>query len=238
MTYATLDDVEQAMWAALATLVPGYVVSDATPTAPQIDATSALTTQRPVRTLRRYAGEVTRATIESIEKGLGPLDIKSLPAVLWAFEGARPVGVDGAFAETMDGEVDTRVQSMWRAYVVLFDVRGDAAAVSSEVALQPAALAIANRLMARLAGLVIAGAGPRSVRWLETGPWLISRRVYVAAVRFAAQAPLDADPAADDPAATPLEGIDGDALLTPPAPLEPPAPEAQYFDPFRTDTTP
>lgn len=229
--HATLEDVEGAIWQALATLVPGYVPDGATTTTAAIVATAGLTTHQPVRALRRYAGEVSRATLDAIEKGLGPVALTDLPAVFWAFEGARPVGPDGAWVEAVEGQSEVRVRSLWRAFVVVSDLRGDAQAMLSNVALQPAALSISHRIVARLAGLAIPNTQARNLLWIETIPWLVGRRLYVAAVRFAAESPLDQDSAAADPTETAFEGADG--VVQPAQPGQPVDPS--YFNPFEAN---
>lgn len=189
MTVATLDTIEDALFAALGGLVQ----------APDADLTDA----KPLRFLDRYAGEVTR------EHGVDTTFLVQCPAALLAFEDARPLGADGAWAETGGHDAQVVGRSTWRVYVTVRDARDDAHALKSSLAGQPAALAVAQRVKVTLDGLAVPGLfDGRRVRWSQTAPWLILRRVaYVYAVRFAADAAL---PEAADPLpGVPLARVDG-----------------------------
>jgi hypothetical protein len=189
---ATLTDIEAAIWTALAGLVAGYTVDSATPTTPSIAGTSAPSDAHPVRSLQRYAGEVTLAFAELAEKGLGMFDATQLPAVFVAFAGAKPLGADGAYVEGGGHLFEAVLRTRWAVYVVVGDVRGDAQATLASIAGQPAALSISQKVLETLTGLQIAGlhdGKPLELDGLE--PWIIARRIaFIYAANFHADMAL------------------------------------------------
>lgn len=191
---ATLDAVEAGLWNELARLLNGYTVVSGTVTEERIDAPSNPTSDRPLRHLRRFAGEVTRALAEDIERGLVSLAPQQMPAALLASVRAVPVGTDGASADTILDLREVVVRSFWRVFVIAQDLRGDGHAMKTDMAGQPAALLASQRVMEILTGLRIPGLHDGDgVRWVGTTVHLVLRRgLYAFAVDFSADATLGA----------------------------------------------
>ena len=162
MTIATLDAVELGIWRALAGLVVDHAASDADDAAPQIATSGLPTTQRPLRFVKRFAGEFSRVA-DDVQRGLYELRHEQYPAALLAFVRSVPVGSDGVYVRPiLDGadEPDARMlvqRAHFRVFVASGDTRGDAAALLTAVAGQTAALTAARRVAARLARTHIAG---------------------------------------------------------------------------------
>ena len=190
---ATLDQIEAALFGRLEALA-----------APAGVPTSA----RPFRRVSRFGGELSAQWFEENAKGLHDLAPQSLPAAFLAFEDGRPVGdEDGAYTETLTRDVEVVTRSLWRVYVVVGDLRGDAAALKSEIAGQPGAMLCVQRVQEALTAMDIDGLFAASgVRFVRVAPWLIAKRVaYVYVVQFAALASL---PATTDPTpGAPFEGM-------------------------------
>jgi hypothetical protein len=191
---ATLDEVESALFACLGSLVaPGGAASPS----------------QPFRRASRFAGELTPQWFEENAKGLHDLAPSNLPAAFLAFEDGRPLGdEDGAYTDTLLRDTEVVVRSLWRIYVVVGDLRGDAAALKAAVSGQPGALLCVQRVMEAFAGMDVDGLFAASgVRLVRVAPWLIAKRVaYVYVVQVAASASL---PATTEPTpGEPFAGMD------------------------------
>jgi hypothetical protein len=179
---ATRASIRSALWTALSGLLPG------TPTT-GVDGclytTDDTTSTRPLRSLHRYAGEVSRFAESGREKGVAHTIAGQFPAAFLAFESSMPTGSDGAYVETLAGDIEVTRRIVWSIFVAVNDSTGDGAAESI-------ADDVCERIEGALAGLSIEGlAHGRGVRWLGTVPWVIARRAsYVYRLRFSTDADL------------------------------------------------
>lgn len=205
----TPNDLKRLVWTRLASLVAGYTVTGDTPTAMEVfsPAMQATSGAQPFRSLHHFAGEVSRAVSDNRERGVAMTTIRQEPAMLLAWEGSRPQGANGAYADTIlhDAQVVRRVH--WRVYVASFDARGDAWAMDTTLAgIQAVESALSER---RLPGLFDDG----TVHWEESAPWITARRgSYVSVVRFSALLALDTsdNQEALEPEPEPLEQMTGE----------------------------
>ena len=227
---ATLDTIETALWTALAGLLSGYTVGGGTAAAPSLDAPSLPTNTRPLRHLRRFAGEFNRTLAEEVDRALYGLTPAQFPAALLTFVRATPLGADGAFARPiLGGERMTVARSIWRVFVATGDLRGDAHAMKSDVAGQPAARLAATKVAEGLHGLAVAGLlDEEPVAWMGTTVYLISRRgLYVMSVDVSADFELGGATTPTPGSPAPLETIEGQL-----------GPPGDFFDPAHVTTTP
>lgn len=168
---ATLDDIESAIFTALATLK----ASGATPTS-----------SAPLRTLDRWAGEVTADDIDEGYLGV-------LPGALLAHEGSQAINgpADTDFVETLAHDVEVVERHLFRVYVSVADTRSDAALVKGGTS-TPGVYASAQAVKEALAGLRIPGLKAGGVLHLvDHRPWRIRRgESRTDVVRFAAYAAL------------------------------------------------
>ena len=105
---ATLDEIEAAIFSRLATLK----ANGATPT-----------TSTPLRTVDRWAGEVTADDIDDALLGVSP-------SALLAHEGSTTVTRgDQQYVETLGHDVEVVERHAFRVYVTVADTRGDTATV-------------------------------------------------------------------------------------------------------------
>lgn len=190
---ATPNDIKRAVWTELARLVAGYAVTDATPTEMEVFSPPQHDTSltQPFRSLHHFAGEVSRALSDNREHGAALTMLKKVPAMLLAWEGSRPQGVNSA--HTADGPQLVQVVSRvhWRVFIVVADRRGDAWAMDTALdASHAVELALSEFT---IPGLFDGGA----VRWVESVPWVTARRdSYITVARFFADTdlPAHADP--------------------------------------------
>lgn len=193
MAWATDEDVEAALFAALSTLKKHPPVTDP-PTA-----------AGPFVHVERYGGEATAAGVDEAFKG-------KLPAVLLAFESAAATGgADGAEVDTILHDLDVAQRIVWRVYVGVSDARGHKAGTIG-FAGQPGVIKLARLVKQALTGLRVPGLYNRDVvRFVAQQPWSIQSGLhYVHIVRFATRVCLVG---ADDPApegVTPLEEMRGE----------------------------
>lgn len=209
---ATLDQIEDALWARLAGLLGGYTPGPSTAGQAEILAPGAPSGTQPFRYLKRFAGEVVAAWAEEVARGTELLAPTQRPAAFLAFEGCQPLGADAVWAETGGHESQVVVRSLWRVYVVVGDLRSDAAATKASIAGQPAVLSALQRVMEQLDGLAVDGLhDDRPVRWVGSAPWLIAKRTtYVYVARFRADAALPESSSGDlAPPGAPLGGMRG-----------------------------
>lgn len=199
-----IDTVETALWRALAGLMPGYTVTGATDTAASVDAPSLPTNTRPLRHIRRFAGDFGAPLVEDVSKGLEGLRLQQYPAAFLAFLKSTPVGADGVYARPILDERMVVRRSYWRVFVATGDLRGDAHAMKADVAGQPAALLATSVVEETLGGLRIAGLlDDAPVAWVASTVYLVSKRgFYVMAVDFSTDTAFAATAA---PTGEPLE---------------------------------
>ena len=168
---ASLDDIEAAIYSALA----GLQANGAT-----------LTATTPLRTLDRWAGEVTADDIDEAYLGV-------LPGALLAHEGSRAVrGAGGGdFVETLGHDVEVVLEHVFRVYVTVQDTRGDTATVKGNAG-APGIYKIVQAVQESLAGLRITGLYTGGiVHLVDHRPWRIRRgESRTDIVRFAAYASL------------------------------------------------
>lgn len=183
MAAATLDAIETALFARLATLK-----KSATPAGPFV-------------LVDRWAGQVTQ------QEDVDEATLGKAPAALLAYDSSS---TESASTETILDEAETVERHVFRVYVTVQDTRGDQKALKGTTG-QTGALACVHAVKAALTALGIAGVS-EPVRLVGSQPWLIDRGVqqtYV--VRFAVRALLDTSgaEAADEPASAPFETMTG-----------------------------
>lgn len=168
---ATLNDIEGALFTALAAIK----TNGATPT-----------NAAPLRTLDRWAGEV---TADDIDEGF----LGVLPGALLAHEGSQAVSGagDADFIETLTHDVEVVERHVFRVYVTVQDTRGDTATVKGGTS-TPGIYAAAQAVKEALAGLRVTGLKAGGVVHLvDHRPWRIRRgESRTDIVRFAAYAAL------------------------------------------------
>ncbi len=184
MAAATLDAIETALFARLATLK-----KSATPAGP-------------FTLVDRWAGQVTQL------EGVDAATLGKAPAALLAYESSA---TEGASFESILDEAETIERHLFRVYVTVQDTRGDEKTLKGTTG-QTGALACVHSVKAALTALGITNVS-EPVRLVGSQPWLIDRGVqqtYV--VRFAVRALLDttATEAADEPASVPFETMTGE----------------------------
>jgi hypothetical protein len=178
---ATLDSIEDALFAALAPL--------------------AGPAPKPFRLLARYTGEITQDLMAEVCNG-------RTPAVLLGLETDTPIA--GSEVETLDaGLVAQDSRAVWRVLVVLEDPRGEAKAAKPNAARRPGYLGLIEAARGALNGLPIEGlvdaevahfTGARKER-VDPG------KLYVHSLRFRTDYPVDV--IAREPGGAPFEGIIG-----------------------------
>lgn len=187
-THATLDEIEDAIFAALYAL------------------RTAATTPGPFVLVDRWAGEVTRET------GVDSAIVGKSPSALLAFEESTPEGPNGAQSETGGHLIQVVERHIFRVYVTVLDARGDKPATKGTTG-QTGVLACAHRVKKALAGLVIPGLFDGDVvRLAGHRPWVIKRgTAYTHLLRFSARAALDESTADENPLpGVPLGGVQGE----------------------------
>lgn len=165
---ATLDEIEAAIFTRLATLK----ANGATPT-----------TSTPLRTVDRWAGEVTADDIDDALLGVSP-------SALLAHEGSTTVTRgDQQYVETLGHDVEVVERHAFRVYVTVADTRGDTATVKGGTG-TPGIYACTQAVAAVLAGYRITGL-LGVVALVERRPWRIRRgESRTDLVRFVALAAL------------------------------------------------
>ena len=186
MAAATLDAIETALFARLATLK-----KSATPAGPFV-------------LVDRWAGQATQ------QEGVDEATLGKAPAALLAYESSATEGPGGAEAETILDEAETIERHSFRVYVTVQDTRGDEKTLKGTTG-QTGALACVHAVKTALTALAITNVN-EPVRLVGSQPWLIDRGIqqtYV--VRFVVRAVLDTSvtEVAAEPAAVPLETMTG-----------------------------
>lgn len=173
MADATLDAIEEAIFAVLQTLK----VDPATPPASATDA-------KPFRMVERFAGQIDEH---------GQVDAETIgrtPAALFAFEQSIPEGDDGAHAQDAPHEIQVVERHVFQVYVIVSDARGDVPAVKGTPG-QQGILRCARVVKEAIAGLRIDGLFDGDVVRLVSHRWrIIEAGLYVQVVRFSARAAL------------------------------------------------
>ncbi len=197
MTAATLDSIDESLFAAVSGLL-----ATAMPAGPFAQAT-------------RFVGEGGVAADRRVALAPG----SNVPAVMLAFERET----FRAETRTNGGDLVVTVgRSTWRLFVVASDLRGDAAAVKGSAS--TGVFALTSAVTAAVAGLPIAGTyRNRRAELLDAVPAIVRRGEYVWVVRVAVERALESVPETDT--SVDLLGIDADVNLTgtaddPPSPFE------------------
>lgn len=167
---ATLDAIEGAIFTRLATLKANGVT---------------LTASTPLRTVDRWAGEVTADDIDDALLGV-------TPSALLAHEGSTTVTRgDQQYVETLGHDVEVVERHAFRVYVTVSDTRGDTATVKGGTG-TPGIYACTQAVAEALAGYRITGLLDGGVVALvERRPWRIRRgESRTDLVRFVAYAAL------------------------------------------------
>jgi hypothetical protein len=183
MAAATLDTIDAALFAQLATLL-----TTASPGGP-------------LAQVLRYAGTT------GADKGVPVAPQGVVPAAMLALEGED---YDVAVGHSGQHPALFVATSTWRVFVVTSELRGHAAAVKGSAT--TGAYAIATAVAGALAGLVIDGlyrGGGVTLRGLR--PVHVKPGQYVYLLRLEAARAIEAVTPADD--SVDLEGIDGDVNL-------------------------
>lgn len=184
MAAATLDAIDTALFARLATLK-----KSATPAGP-------------FTLIDRWAGQVTQ------QEGVDETTLGKAPAALLAYESST---TESASGETILDEAETIERHLFRVYVTVQDTRGDQKTLKGTTG-QTGALACVHAVKAALTGLAITDAG-EPVRLVGSQPWLVERGVqHTYVVRFSVRAVLDttATESASEPASEPFETMTGE----------------------------
>ena len=164
MAEATLDDIESALFAALQALHAAPV-----------------TGARPFRLVDRWGGQV------SHETGVDEATIGRAPAALLAFESSTPEVI----AETSDHAAHVVETHLFRVYVVVEDLRGDAKTIKGSTGL-PGILRCARLVKEALTGLAVPDLyDGETVQLVGHRPWMVEAGVqHTHVVWFSARAAL------------------------------------------------